>query len=67
MAIMDTNVASSIDKHEQLDEDILGLGDSEPKKKTIAERLRGKIASMAKVKKGLTVDSGAADHVMPPG
>ena len=57
-------VATSTFEHE-VEMDVLGFG--EEKKKPFAERLREKIASLVRVRKGLTVDSGAADHVMPAG
>ena len=57
-----------------LDRYILSFGDeqkqeyeSEDRPLSLAERLRKKISSMVKIRKGLTVDSGAADHVMPVG
>ena len=57
-----------------LDQYILSFGDeqkqedeSEDRPLSLAERLRKKISSMVKIRKGLTVDSGAADHVMPVG
>ena len=34
---------------------------------TIVQKLRKKIMGMVKIRRGLTVDSGAADHVMPLG
>ena len=34
---------------------------------SIAQKVERKLMDMAKIKKGLTVDSGAADHVMPIG
>jgi hypothetical protein len=57
-----------------LDRLILSFGDEQQKQHenedqplSIAEKLRKKIAGMVKIRKGLTVDSGAADHVMPVG
>ena len=60
-----------------MDQLILSFGDeqqrqqrqheSEDQPLSIAEKLRKKIAGMVKIRKGLTVDSGAADHVMPGG
>ena len=48
--------------------DILVFGkDANDKDISIAQKLRKKIAGMVKIRKGLTVDSGAADHVMPIG
>ena len=32
---------------------------------SLAEKLKEKLKSMVKIRRGLTVDSGAADHVMP--
>ena len=49
------------------DGDALALCDEVEKKKPFMERLRERLASMVRVRKGLTVDSGAADHVMPAG
>ena len=50
---------------------ILSFGDeqkeSEDEPLSLAERLRKKLSNMTKIRKGLTVDSGAADHVMPAG
>ena len=37
----------------------------EPKQQSFAQRLKDRIACMTKVRRGLTVDSGAADHVLP--
>jgi hypothetical protein len=34
---------------------------------SIAQKVKRKLMNMIKIKKGLTVDSGAADHVMPIG
>ena len=34
---------------------------------SLAQKLKAKLSRMVKVRKGLTVDSGAADHVMPIG
>ena len=34
---------------------------------SLTEKLRKKISSMTKIRKGLTFESGAADHVMPAG
>jgi hypothetical protein len=34
---------------------------------SIAQKVKRKLMNMVKIKKGLTVDSGAADHVMPIG
>ena len=48
------------------DMDLLVVGESE-KRKPFVQRLREQLASMVKVRKGLTVDSGEADHVMPAG
>ena len=48
-----------------VDMDVLGVG--EEKRKPFAMRLQEKIATLVRVRKGLTVDSGAADHVMPAG
>ena len=54
-----------------VDHFLMAFSDDEPeaveKELSLAERLRAKIARMIKVRKGLTVDSGAADHVMPVG
>ena len=48
--------------------DILVFGeDTNDKDISLAQKLRKKIAGMVKIRKGLTVDSGAADHVMPIG
>ena len=48
--------------------DILVFGeDANDKDISIVHKLRKKIAGMVKIRKGLTVDSGAADHVMPIG
>ena len=54
-----------------MDRFILGFGDEESENPdeelSLAQRLRAKISKMVKIRKGLTVDSGAADHVMPIG
>ena len=53
------------------EEFILSFGDDEKededKPLSLAEKLRKKLSNMVKIRKGLTVDSGAADHVMPVG
>ena len=41
--------------------------DNEGEPLSLEQKLRNKIAGMTKIRKGLTVDSGAADHVMPVG
>ena len=41
--------------------------DETTKKAGLAARIKAKIENMVRVRKGLTVDSGAADHVMPMG
>ena len=41
--------------------------ESEDKKEGFMNKLRKKLQGMVQVKKGLTIDSGAADHVMPLG
>ena len=41
--------------------------EEETVKKSTGQRLREKILSMIRIRKGFTVDSGAADHVMPLG
>ena len=50
---------------------ILAFSDEEvvecDKDLSIAQKLKAKLSKMIKVRKGLTVDSGAADHVMPIG
>ena len=47
--------------------DLLSVGESGVRTDGFFARLKKKLESMVKVKKGLTVDSGAADHVMPLG
>ena len=37
------------------------------KDKKIVKKIKSKLMNMMKIKRGLTVDSGAADHVMPMG
>ena len=37
------------------------------KEKNIVKKIKSKLMNMMKIKRGLTVDSGAADHVMPMG
>ena len=53
------------------DEFIFSFGDEQKENEdeplSLAEKLRKKLSSMVKIRKGLTVDSGAADHVMPIG
>ena len=54
----------------QPEQDLLVVGEEEKKvekKKPFMERLKERLASMVRVRKGLTIDSGAADHVMPAG
>ena len=41
--------------------------EEETVKKSIGQKLREKLQSMIRIRKGFTVDSGAADHVMPLG
>ena len=36
-------------------------------KKSIGQRLREQLSSMIRIRRGFTIDSGAADHVMPLG
>ena len=51
-----------------IDQDVSALpADEGPKKETIMAKLKRRLAGMVKVKKGLTIDSGAADHVIPLG
>ena len=56
---------------EELEHVILAFGDDDTEKEStrsgIVQRLKKKIAGMTRIRKGLTVDSGAADHVMPIG
>ena len=46
-------------------QDIAPVDEGPRAEKSAATRLREKLASMVKIRRGLTVDSGAADHVMP--
>ena len=48
---------------------ILAFGEEESDRVdlNLAQRLAKKLANMVRIRKGLTVDSGAADHVMPIG
>ena len=47
---------------------LLVFGDEQPDADlNLAQRIARKIANMVRIRKGLTVDSGAADHVMPLG
>ena len=47
---------------------LLAVGDEDSDRdKGIAKKLKNRLMNMMKVKRGLTVDSGAADHVMPLG
>ena len=46
-------------------QDIAPVDEGPKAEKSAATRLREKLASMVKIRRGLTVDSGAADHVMP--
>ena len=39
--------------------------EDESKQQPFARRLQDRIVSMMKVRRGLTVDRGAADHVLP--
>ena len=43
------------------------MAEKETVRKSIGQRLREKLASMIRIRRGFTVDSGAADHVMPLG
>ena len=53
------------------DQFILSFGDdkkeSEDEPLSLAEKVRKKLSNVIKIRKGLTVDSGAADHAMPVG
>ena len=55
------------DPNHQQDPQPLFVAEKETVKKSIGQRLREKIQSMVRIRKGFTVDSGAADHVMPLG
>ena len=61
----------SDESYELWDQLILSFGneqkESEDEPLSLAERLRKKLSNMTKIRKGLTADSGAADHVMPVG
>ena len=50
-----------------IEEQPLMAAEKEKPRKSIGEKLRERIASMIRVRKGFTIDSGAADHVMPLG
>ena len=41
------------------------FGEAPAPKKSAMEKLKDRLAKMVKVRRGLTVDSGAADHVLP--
>ena len=43
------------------------VAEKESVKKTLGQRIKEKIKTMIKIRRGFTVDSGAADHVMPLG
>ena len=43
------------------------VAEAEKVKKSIGRRLQEKLASMIRIKRGFTIDSGAADHVIPLG
>ena len=47
------------------DQELVPMDKSERKDKTLAEKLKEKLVSMVQVRRGLSVDSGAADHVLP--
>ena len=59
------------------EEDVSAMGVADVKKTnrrslahdelSLAERLRRRIPGMIKIRRGFTIDSGAADHVMPTG
>ena len=43
------------------------MAEKETVRKSVGQRLKEKLASMIRIRRGFTVDSGAADHVMPLG
>ena len=60
--------------HDELFDDVIlaafgnASGDDGTEKSlSIAQKVKRKLMNMVRIKKGLTVDSGAADHVMPIG
>ena len=56
-------------KFDDLEHMIMALDDNDQQEENlnIVEKIRKRLAGMLRVRKGLTVDSGAADHVMPIG
>ena len=46
-------------------QDIAPMEEAKPTENSLSKRLKEQLESMTKFRRGLTVDSGAADHVLP--
>ena len=67
-AVLATEVIDcDIDEKELKSEQPLLTTEKETVKKTLGQKLQEKLKSMIRIRRGFTVDSGAADHVMPLG
>ena len=68
MSAMAVAAIGNLSHAEESDKDLLATAAAvrqEGKSADVLAMLKAKLEKMVKVRKGLTVDSGAADHVMP--
>ena len=65
--VMDVDIAVDLDKEEKSEHPLLVTEKEHGVCKSVGRQLQEKIRSMIRIRKGFTVDSGAADHVMPLG